>query len=527
MLVNTIRILEGVTRMSTGRGDGRTASDAQTARQAWRALGGLCLGTFVCFANTTAFNVALPTISVSLGAGQVEQQWMVSAYNLIFAAFMLLSGSLGDRWGVKRTLLLGTGAFAIASVIGTLAPNSMATIVARGIMGLGAGFYVPMGLALIKYLFDPEGQMRALTLRAIAMTLGAPFGLILGGLLVHFADWHSIFVFDLVAFAIVILFNATLLPSDKELSHERGDAMGSRLPLLSALLALTGLSLLSAGLINAQVSPAAPTSWGLMVAGVVAVILFARHDTRSPNPLAELGLLRIPSFAAASLSLLALNLTTSGILFVLPAYVETALGNSALMGALMLMPMVIAAMVGSVITKQIADGLGKGRACMGSLILIALGLVVMAASTTLVGYPFMVVGQCACGLGMGMGLPAMQGWGMERVPNQRAGGGSALISTFQQLGCLVGIGSLGSIVGAVYAATCSGGAAGGYASISLAFEAADARDVLQAQAIRAAASNAYAHAILVAFCVTAAVLLLMAAYVARTSTSEQGDHAGD
>lgn len=513
--------------MATGQGDDPTTLGAGATRQAWRALGGLCLGTFVCFANTTAFNVALPTISVSLGAGQVEQQWMVSAYNLIFAAFMLLSGSLGDRWGAKRTLLLGTGAFVIASVIGVLTPSSMVTIVARGIMGLGAGFYVPMGLALIKYLFDPEGQMRALTLRAVAMTLGAPFGLVLGGLLVHFADWRSIFVFDLAAFVVTMLLNAALLPSDRRLLHEGGDMSGSRLPLLSTLLALVGLSLLSAGLINAQVSPTSPDAWGLMVTGIVAIALFVRHDTRSSNPLAELGLLRISSFAASSVSLLALNLAVSGILFVLPSYVETALGNDALVGALMLMPMVIAAMAGSAVTRRIADGLGKRRACMGSLVLIALGLAIMAASTTLMGYPLMVVGQCGCGLGMGMGFPVMQGWGMERVPNRRAGGGSALISTFQQLGCLVGIGSLGSIVGSVYAATCRGGVAEGFASLSLAFEAAGTQSDVQAQAIRAAASNAYAHAILVTFCVTAIVLLLVAAYVAYTSRREQEDHAED
>lgn len=512
--------------MITGHGDDQATPGMRTTRQAWRALGGLCLGTFVCFANTTAFNVALPMISVSLGAGQVEQQWMVSAYNLVFAAFMLLSGSLGDRWGVKRTLLLGTGAFVLASVLGTFAPNSMVTIVARGLMGLGAGFYVPMGLALIKYLFGPAGQMRALTLRAVAMTLGAPFGLLLGGLLVHLAGWRSIFVFDLVAFLVTMLLNAVFLPRDESLP-QGGGAADARLPLLSALLALVGLSLLSAGLINAQVSPASPDTWGLMVAGAVAIALFVRHDTRSSNPLAELDLLHIPSFAAASVSLLALNLATSGILFVLPAYVETALGNGALLGALMLMPMVIGAMAGSVVTGRVASGWGKRRACVASLVIIALGLVIMAISTAHVGYTLMVVGQCACGLGMGMGLPAMQGWGMERVTDRHAGGGSALVSTFQQLGCLLGIGVLGSLVGSSYAAACRGGAAEGFSSISLAFEAADAQGGAQAQAIRAAASSAYAHAILVSFCMTAIALLLMAACVAFWSRSEQGDHARD
>lgn len=512
--------------MTEGHEDDRTTSGTRATGRAWRALGSLCLGTFVCFANTTAFNVALPAISVSLGAGQVEQQWMVSAYNLIFAAFMLLSGSLGDRWGIKRTLLLGTGSFALASVLGTFAPNSMTTIVARGLMGLGAGFYVPMGLALIQYLFRSDGQMRALTLRAIAMTLGAPFGLLLGGLLVHLAGWRSIFVFDLVAFIAIMLLNALLLPSDESLPHE-GNAAGARLPLLSALLALVGLSLLSAGLINAQVSPASPSTWGPMMAGAMAIALFVHHDMQSSNPLAELGLLRTPAFTAASVSLLALNLATAGILFVLPAYVETALGNGALLGALMLMPMVIGAMAGSVITGRVASGWGKRRTCIGSLVLIALGLAVMAVSTTSMGYPLMVVGQCACGLGMGMGLPAMQGWGMECVTDRHAGGGSALISTFQQLGCLLGIGVLGSLVGSSYAAACRGGAAEGFSSISLAFEAADAQGGAQAQAIRAAAATAYAHAILVAFCIAAIALLLMAACVAFWSRSEQRDHARD
>lgn len=189
----------------------------------------------------------------------------------------------------------------------------------------------------------------------------------------------------------------------------------------------------------------------------------------------------------------------------------------------MLMPMVVAAMVGAAITRKASDRLGKRRACVASLVLIALGLAVMAASTAVAGYPLMVVGQCACGLGMAMGLPVMQGWAMECVPDRRRGGGSALVSTFQQLGCLIGIGALGSLVGSSYTAACRGTAAEGFASISLAFEAADARGASQAHAVRAAASSAYAHAVLVAFCAAAVVLLLIAALAAFGSRSEAGE----
>ena len=496
--------------------------DAYEATRAWRALAGLCLGTFVCFTNTTAFNIALPAISVSLGAGQVEQQWMVSAYNLVFGAFMLLAGSLGDRWGVKRTLLVGAGAFTAASAAGVLATSSATTIVARGVMGFGAGFSITMTLALITRLFESDRQVLALTMNAVAMTLGAPFGLVLGGVLVNFADWRAIFVFDLAAFLIVLLLDVLLLPGDR--SQSRGTTRArTRLPLLSALLALAGLALVSAGLINAQISATSPDSWGLMVAGAVVIAVFVRRDTRSSNPLAELGLLRIPSFAAASLSLLALNVAISGIMFVLPAYVETALGNSALVGALMLMPMVGAAMVGAAVTRRVAEQLGKRRACVASLVLIALGLAVMGVSTAVVGYPLMVVGQCACGLGMAMGLPVMQGWGMERVLQQQRGGGSALISTFQQLGCLIGIGAIGSLVGSTYAASCRGTAAESFRSVALAFEAADAQGAPQAEAVRAAASSAYAHAVLVAFCVAAVALLLSAALTTYRSRSDAGE----
>ena len=516
---------EGEIRMFSGYDSNSTSSTIQTSKQAWRALGSLCLGTFVCFANTTTFNVALPAISVSLGSGQVEQQWMVSIYNLIFAAFMLLSGSLGDRWGVKRTLLLGTGAFIVASGIGIFAPNSMSTIIARGLMGLGAGFYVPMGLALIKYLFESDAQMRALTIRAIAMTLGAPFGLLLGGLLVNLTGWHSIFVFDLAAFAVILALNALFLPDDKNSSCEN-TLSTTKVPLFSAILALIGLSFFSAGLINAQISLSRPDAWGLVGAGIITIALFAYRDIRSENPLADLNLLRISSFAASAISLLALNLAISGILFVLPAYVEIALGNSALVGALMLMPMVVAAMIGSVITGKVTNKWGKRRACLGSLLFIVLGLAVMALSTTSANYYLMAAGQCICGLGMGMGLPAMQSWGMERVLNQQVGGGAALISTFQQVGCLLGIGILGSLTGSWYAAACEGTVAESFASISLAFEAAHGQDAMQAQALRAAASSAYAYAILIAFCVTAILLLLVAGFVAYISKSEREEHAG-
>ena len=343
--------------MSVSHENSHLAPTAVGQRQVWRALGGLCLGTLVCFANTTAFNVALPAISISLGANEMAQQWMVSAYNLVFGAFMLLAGSLGDRWGVKRTLILGTGIFTLASVAGSLAPNCEVTIAVRGLMGLGAGLYVPMALALIRRMFDADAQLRALTMRSVAITLGVPFGLVLGGLLVHLADWRSIFAFDIAAFAVVTLLSALLIPRDESSPCEAPDTR--RLPLLSALLALFGLSLLSAGLINAQASLAAPDSWGLALAGMAALALFAHHDLRSTNHLAELALLRIPSFASASLSLLALNLAVSGIMFVLPPYVETALGNDALTGALMLMPMVAAAMAGAALVQPAARRLGN------------------------------------------------------------------------------------------------------------------------------------------------------------------------
>lgn len=189
----------------------------------------------------------------------------------------------------------------------------------------------------------------------------------------------------------------------------------------------------------------------------------------------------------------------------------------------MLMPMVGAAMVGAAVTRRVAEQLGKRRACVASLVLIALGLAVMGVSTAVVGYPLMVVGQCACGLGMAMGLPVMQGWGMERVHQQQRGGGSALISTFQQLGCLIGIGAIGSLVGSTYAASCRGTAAEGFRSVALAFEAADAQGAPQAEAVRAAASSAYAHAVLVAFCVAAVALLLSAALTAYRSRSDAGE----
>ena len=267
----------------------------------------------------------------------------------------------------------------------------------------------------------------------------------------------------------------------------------------------------------------------LALAGMAALALFAHHDLRSTNHLAELALLRIPSFASASLSLLALNLAVSGIMFVLPPYVETALGNDALTGALMLMPMVVAAMAGAALVQPAARRLGKRGACIGSLAIIACGLTIMGVSTLAVGYPLMAVGQCVCGIGMGVGFSTMQGWGMEQVPSERSGGGSALISTFQQTGCLLGIGCLGSLVGTAYASACAGSAAEGPATISMAFELASTQDVAQGQAMRVAAGEAYAHAILVTFGVTAVVIILMAVVIAWWSGSRrlgQEDHAG-
>ncbi|MBT1162295.1 MULTISPECIES: MFS transporter [Bifidobacterium] len=492
-----------------------------------RSLICLCAAELVMMINTTAFNVALPDIAESLGAGMAEQQWIVSSYNLVFAAVVLLAGFLGDRIGHLRTMLAGLSMFVVASAIGFMAGNVPALLVSRSIMGAGAGVVIPMGQALLGILFRSSELSRAMTAWAIAGTLGVPFGPLVGGALTAAMGWRGIFGFDGVVFLVVIAVIRMYVPRTNA-SHE---SRSLRMPWMSVAMMFAGFTLFSTGLVNAQHGILSANAWIPMTVGVVLIAGFVLHDRASHNPLMELDLMKDPSFAACAPALMMLNFSMYGIIFIMPAYLETVLRHGALIGGMLLMPLVVASIAGSRMNDWIVSRIGSRGTSLLSLGCLAAGMLTIGVAMRwpdgALQQTTMLMGQIMAGLGLGAGQPAMLTWAMGRVPVERSGAGSSLLTVFRQFGSIIGVGIFGSIQSGLYAekfhdlAQPAGLNAQSAGSVMLDFQQATEFADTTGNLIRQIASRAYESAMTGSFASAAAVILItlgIVALISRTTT---------
>ncbi|KFI48949.1 MFS transporter [Bifidobacterium biavatii] len=488
-----------------------------------RSLICLCAAELVMMVNTTAFNVALPNIAESLGAGMAEQQWIVSSYNLVFAAVVLLAGFLGDRLGHLKTMLAGLGMFVIASGIGLMAGNVPVLLISRSIMGAGAGVVIPMGQALLGILFRGPELSRAMTAWAIAGTLGVPFGPLVGGVLTATLGWRGIFGFDGVVFFAVIVVIHMNVPQTGG-SHK---SRSLHVPWMSVAMMFAGFTLFSAGLVNAQHGVLAMDAWIPMATGAVLITGFVLHDRASRNPLMEIGLMRDPSFAACAPALMMLNFSMYGIIFIMPAYLETVLRHGALVGGLMLMPLVVASIVGSRMNDWVVSRIGSRGTSLLALGCLAAGMLTIGAAMWWPGEAekqlTALIGQTVAGFGLGIGQPAMLSWAMGRVPIEQSGAGSSLLTVFRQFGSIIGVGIFGSIQSGLYVAEfhdlaqSAGLNPQSAGSVTLDFQQAAGLTEATSGLIRQIASHAYESAMTGSFAAAAAVIIVTLGIVALIS----------
>ncbi|WP_165776782.1 MFS transporter [Bifidobacterium simiarum] len=500
-----------------------------------RSLICLCAAELVMMINTTAFNVALPNIAESLGASMAEQQWIVSSYNLVFAAVVLLAGFMGDRLGHLKTMLVGLGLFVAASVIGLMSGNVPVLLVSRSIMGAGAGVVIPMGQALLGILFRGPGLSRAMTAWAIAGTLGVPFGPLVGGVLTATLGWRGIFGFDGVVFLAVIMVIRMNVPptngSGESDGSDGSDGSGKSRPLhipwTSVAMMFAGFTLFSAGLVNAQHGVLAANAWIPMTIGGMLITGFVLHDRTSRNPLMELGLMRDPSFAACAPALMMLNFSMYGIIFIMPAYLETVLRHGALVGGMLLMPLVVASIAGARANDRIVSRIGSRGTSMLALGCLAAGMLTIGAAMCWPGeaaeQSTMLIGQIVAGLGLGAGQPTMLTWAMGRVPIERSGAGSSLLTVFRQFGSIIGVGIFGSVQSGLYAtgfrdlARSAGLNPQTAGSVTLDFRRAADLAGAAGDLMRQTASRAYESAMTGSFAVAAAVIVVTLGIVALIS----------
>jgi EmrB/QacA subfamily drug resistance transporter len=416
-------------------------------------LAALLLASFAVNLDTTIVNVALPTLVRELHATTTQLQWVVDAYNLVFAAFLLTFGSLSDRLGRKGMLLGGLAVFGLASLAGAFTTTPSALIAARAVMGLGAAMIFPATLSTIANVFT-ERRERALSIGLWGASAGAAIavGPIVGGLLLEHFSWTSIFVLMAPVAAAAALLVAVSVPRSKDPTAAPVDVAGFALS--TAAMAALVFTIIEAP----DVGWSSPRSVVGFAAAAVLFAFFVGWERHVATPMLDLGLFRNMRFTAASASVTVAFFTLFGFIFLMTQYFQFIQTFSPLSTGVHLLPVAITVAVSSVIGTRLAVRAGtKLVVTLGLLAITAFYVWVASVITAHTTYGVIAAQMVLYGVGMGFtSAPATESI-MGAVSTHKAGVGSAVNDSTRLLGGTLGVAVIGSVFASLFASKLTAG----------------------------------------------------------------------
>jgi EmrB/QacA subfamily drug resistance transporter len=462
----------------------------------------LLLAAFVINLDTTLVNVALPSLVRELHATTTQLQWVVDAYNLVFAALLLTFGSLSDRLGRKGMLLAGLAVFGAASLAGGFTTSPAQLIAARSVMGLGAAMTFPATLSLISNVFtERKERARAIGLWGAVAGVAIALGPIVGGWLLEHFNWSSIFIAMGPVAAIGALLVAVSVPTSKNPDAAPVDIAG--LVLSTAAMALVVFTIIEAP----DYGWGSPRSLSGFAVSAALLGAFIGWERRAVHPMLDVRLFRNMRFSAASGAVTVAFFTLFGFIFLMTQYFQFVRGYGPLSTGVHLLPVALSVGAGSVAGTQLAV-----RA--GTKLIVTLGLIAMAAfygwvavvTTATVSYGIISVQMVLYGLGMGLtSAPATESI-MGAVSRRQAGVGSAVNDSTRLLGGTLGVAVIGSVYASLYGSRLTarlpaglphGVSAIAHQSLGAAYAAAGqvtaAGHAALGQAVHTAATNAFLH----------------------------------
>ncbi|WP_067183204.1 MFS transporter [Microtetraspora niveoalba] len=405
----------------------------------WWILGVLCLSLLVLVVDNTVLNLAIPALMRDLGATPADVQWIIDSYVLVFAGLLLTAGSLSDRYGRRRLLILGLVFFGGASMLAMLATEPWQLIGARALMGVGGSFIMPSTLSILITVFDESERRKAIAAWSAVAMLGVIAGPTIGGFLLQHYYWGSVFLLNVPIAVLAVIAAVTLMP------ESRGSAR--KIDPVGVVLSIVGMAALVWIVITMPTDGLNPLYLAVAVLSLGGFVLWER---RAEHPMLPLGLFRDRSFSGACFSIVLLSFGSGALMLALTQYLQFVLGYEPMRAGFALLPYVVAALV----FNGLGAGLGKK---VSNRTLIVVGLFVMAAgfgvlSTLAGGYGTLITGLIVMGVGGGLAGPAAYATLMGAVPAEHAGVGSALNDTVQQVGMALSVAVLGSVLSGAYTA---------------------------------------------------------------------------
>jgi DHA2 family multidrug resistance protein-like MFS transporter len=451
-----------------------TTAPRMAGRREWIGLAVLALACLLYVMDLTVLHLAVPAISADLHPTSAQLLWIIDIYGFMVAGFLITMGTLGDRIGRRRLLLIGAAAFGAVSLLAAFSTSPEMLIISRALLGIAGATLAPSTLSLIFAMFeDPKQRSVAIGVWISAFSAGGAIGPVLGGVLLEQFWWGSVFLLALPVMLLLLVLGPVVLPEFRDPDAKRLDLPSAAMSLVAVLAIIFGLKQI------AQDGPGlVPVSSILLGLGVGLV--WVRRQLRSANPMIDLSLFRIRAFSASlAVNFLAIFMAVGYFLFV-AQYLQLVLGLSPLEAGLWSLPSAVAFVVGSNVAPRIARrvrpalviGAGLGLAAVGLGILALVG----AAATN--GLAMVVAASVVISLGLAPVFGLTTEMIVGSAPPERAGAASGMSETASELGGALGISILGSIGVAIYRGAVSTGLPAGVPADL----AASARDTLGAAA---------------------------------------------
>lgn len=393
--------------------------------------------------DNTVLSFAIPSISLALTPSASELLWIIDVYPLILAALLVPMGSLADRFGRRRMLLIGSSGFALVSVLAAFAPTAGALIGYRALLGLFGAMLMPSTLSLIRNLFlDPVQRRTAIAIWAAGFSGGAALGPIIGGFLLEHFWWGSVFLMSVPVLIPLLILAPIFVPESKDPNPGKIDPLSIALSLGAMVPTIFGIKeIAQTGFSVANI--------GFILVGLAIGTLFVRRQLRRANPMMDMSLFKNPVFSGSVLANLLSIFALVGFLYFITQHLQLVVGLSPTHAAFVLVPGLAITIVSGLLAASLASRFKPAHLVATGLLLNASGFLIVWLNTdgSVLG---IIAAFVVLGAGVGMAETISNDLILSAAPPAKAGAASAISETAYEVGSVLGTALLGSILAAAY-----------------------------------------------------------------------------
>ncbi|WP_150238125.1 MFS transporter [Nocardiopsis quinghaiensis] len=421
-----------------------TQSAPRAGRKEWVGLAVLTLASMLVSFDVFVLLLALPNLTADLGVNSTQQLWVMDIYGFMVGGFLVTMGTLGDRIGRRKLLMIGAVAFGAASVTAAFSTSPEMLIAARALLGIAGATLAPSTLALISNMFlDPKQKGTAIGMWAGAFTLGAIIGPITGGVMLEYFWWGSVFLLAVPAMVVLLVLGPLVLPEYRSPEPGRLDLMSVLLSLLMILPFVYGVKELAR--IGWEPLPIAA-----VLLGVVGGAAFVRRQLVLDDPLLDLRLFKNGQLTVALVVMLMYSMLTGTALFFISQFFQSVLGLTPFQAALALIPGLAVGTVSVVLAPTLAQRFRPSLLIGGGLLVVAAGLLMLLLVGPESGVVLPVAGFMVWCLGGGPGLALGMNLVVGGAPPEKAGSAASLPQVSNEMGTSLGIATVGTLGAFVY-----------------------------------------------------------------------------